>query len=196
MVFSGSLATINAALNNLTYRGLQDFAGSDTISIAANDQGNTGSGGALSDSKGIAVSVSAVNDAPVLSVPGALLALRDTDSTVSTITISDVDVTSGIMIFTATATNGTLRLASTAGLSSIAGNNTSNLQFSGTLAALNAALNNNLIYRGNASYSGPDTIVCTVDDQGHTGSGGAKSDTKSISVTVDVSVGVSGLHVE
>ena len=37
MVFTGSVANINAALNNLTYRGLTYFFGNDTITISAFD---------------------------------------------------------------------------------------------------------------------------------------------------------------
>ena len=43
--FAGTADDINAALATLTYRGNQDFNGSDTITIEVNDQGYTGAGG-------------------------------------------------------------------------------------------------------------------------------------------------------
>ena len=49
MTFTGSLAAINAAINVIAY--LVDPApASDTLTITTNDQGNTGTGGALTDS--------------------------------------------------------------------------------------------------------------------------------------------------
>ncbi|MBS3028021.1 MAG: hypothetical protein HCA25_13315 [Dolichospermum sp. DET50] len=57
MNFSGSLSAINTALNNLSYRSNFGFFGNDTINLSVNDQGNTGSGGALTDSKAIALTV-------------------------------------------------------------------------------------------------------------------------------------------
>ena len=47
MTFEGSLASVNAALNNLVYLGNVNYAGTGTISIAVDDRGNTGSGGIL-----------------------------------------------------------------------------------------------------------------------------------------------------
>ena len=51
MTFTGTVSDINAALNGLSYQGNLNFNGSDTLNITTNDNGNTGSGGALSDSR-------------------------------------------------------------------------------------------------------------------------------------------------
>ncbi len=69
MIFSGTLAAVNSALTSLIYRGNANFNGTDTINLSVNDNGNTGSGIALSDSKTIAVNVLGVNNAPVITVP-------------------------------------------------------------------------------------------------------------------------------
>ena len=53
VTLSGTLAQINATLaaaGNVVYRGAQDFFGNDTLTLTTNDGGNTGSGGALTDS--------------------------------------------------------------------------------------------------------------------------------------------------
>ena len=66
------------------------------------------------------------------------------------------------------------------------------LRTTGTLNSLNSALGaGNFIYRSSPDYSGPDTIICTVDDLGASGAGGPQSDTQGIPVTVDVPIGVS-----
>ena len=59
MTFGGTVAAINAALNGLTYRGLQDFFGSDTLTVTTNDNQNTGPGAPLSDSDTVAITVAA-----------------------------------------------------------------------------------------------------------------------------------------
>jgi hypothetical protein len=64
MTFSGSTASINGALNGLTYTPFANFNGAAAISINTNDGGNTGTGGPKSDSDSVSVSVTAVNDAP------------------------------------------------------------------------------------------------------------------------------------
>src|SRR5207247_9688357 len=54
---TATLAKINATLANatgVTYRAVQDYNGSDTLTVLANDNGNTGSGGALTDTKTVA----------------------------------------------------------------------------------------------------------------------------------------------
>ena len=66
MVFSGPLSRLNAALETVTYRGNQDFHGVDTVSLTINDEGQYGSGGPLATMGAFDVTVTPVNDAPVL----------------------------------------------------------------------------------------------------------------------------------
>ena len=57
------------------------------------------------------------------------------------------------------------------------------MTFSGTVAAINAALNG-LTYTGNLNFAGPDTLNITTNDNGNTGSGGAQSDADGIAINV------------
>ena len=59
ITFSGTIATINNALATLNYKGNSNVfgLGADTITLTVNDQGNSGSGGSLSDSKAIALNI-------------------------------------------------------------------------------------------------------------------------------------------
>ncbi len=60
-----------ADLTGVTYQGTLNFNGSDVLTVTTNDLGNTGAPGALTDSDTIAITVSAVNDGPTNTVPGA-----------------------------------------------------------------------------------------------------------------------------
>src|SRR5439155_561147 len=71
MTFTGTVANINTALNGLSFAPAADFNGAANLQIVTNDQGNTGAGGALSDTDNVAITVNPVNDAPVNSVPAA-----------------------------------------------------------------------------------------------------------------------------
>ncbi len=105
LTFRGSLTNVNNALSSLVYRANTNYSGSDTITLSVNDLGNTGSGGPLSDTKTITVAVTAVADAPRLTVADArgnagapisltiAAALTDTDgSETLTITVQGVPV--------------------------------------------------------------------------------------------------------
>ena len=94
MTFTGTLASVNTALNNLTYLGELNFDSADTITITVNDLGNTGSGPALSDTETITVNVAGVNDAPVLVGPGPQTATEDILHFLG-INFSDVDAGNG-----------------------------------------------------------------------------------------------------
>ena len=185
MTFAGTLANINSALARVDYVGNTDFSGADTLSVTVDDQANTGSGGAKTDSKSVAITVSAVNDAPVLTVPGAQSANEDTLLSITGISVSDVDAATGAVKITMSVASGRLTLAQTAGLTFTVGDGTSDaaMTFSGTLANVNLAVAR-VDYLGNANYVGADSLSVSVDDQANTGTGGAKTDSKSIAITV------------
>jgi hypothetical protein len=71
VTLTGQLTAVNNALSSLVYRGLLNFNGPDTISIAVTDQGSTGPGGIQTNTKTIDLIVNPINDAPTLTVPGA-----------------------------------------------------------------------------------------------------------------------------
>ncbi|MBV9929944.1 MAG: tandem-95 repeat protein [Alphaproteobacteria bacterium] len=77
---TGTAANINAALNGLVYAPTANFNGSDTLTVLTSDNGNTGSGGAQSDTDAIALTVTAVNDAPTVTNPNATAPAINEDS--------------------------------------------------------------------------------------------------------------------
>jgi len=177
VAFSGNLNDINAALSGLSYRGNLNFNGADTLTLTANDQGATGAGAIGIDSRVLGITVTAVNDAPVITIPGSQTVDEDTNLLLSGISVTDADSNPNPITVIVSATNGTLTLDPL-----VAGSST--LTLTNTLDAINTAIAN-LTYRGNLNYNGADTITIRANDQGNTGFGGSLTDLKTISVTVN-----------
>ncbi|QEY14522.1 tandem-95 repeat protein [Cellvibrio sp. KY-GH-1] len=66
LVFTGTLADINTALATLTYNPTANYNGAAVLSLTTSDQGNTGSGGTLTDTDTVNITVNAGNDAPTV----------------------------------------------------------------------------------------------------------------------------------
>ncbi|HEX7151336.1 MAG TPA: cadherin domain-containing protein [Thermoanaerobaculia bacterium] len=69
LTFTGTVSNINARLNGLTFKPNLNYysthpVSTDLLSITTDDQGNSGSGGALQDSDSIGMDVDPVNDKP------------------------------------------------------------------------------------------------------------------------------------
>ena len=57
MTFDGTVAEVNAALSGLSFNPTTSFTGAASLQIVTSDQGNTGSGGTLTDNETIAITV-------------------------------------------------------------------------------------------------------------------------------------------
>ena len=153
--------------------------------MSVNDNGNTGSGGALVDSDSVSITVAAVNDPPVVTVPAAQTVDEDTDLVLTGIAVADPDAASGSVTVTLAVQHGTLSFTALTGGASIAGDGSSSLTLTGTLAQINATLSGStLVYRGDANFNGSDTLTVTADDNGNIGDGGPQSDTKTVAITI------------
>ena len=198
VTINGTVAQINALLNTdatstVSYLDSSDAPGpSTTLSLSVNDNGNTGSGGALPSNIATAtINIAAVNDAPVISgVPASASASENTPVTLVAPSglVADVDaIASDILLATLKVSNGTLAPAgSVAGVTIVNGLDGSNgtLQFTGTQAAITQAIKTGVIYTPTANFVGLDPLKITVDDQGHSGTGGAQQATATIDITV------------
>ncbi|HEX8120637.1 MAG TPA: tandem-95 repeat protein, partial [Solirubrobacteraceae bacterium] len=174
---TGSVSEVNAAVSGLNYTPAADFNGDDTLSGAVNDLGHNGSGGALADGDSATLTISAVNDAPVNTVPGVQSATEDTTKTLSgssAPSVADVDAGGDDVKVTLSADHGDITLN---------GTTASSVEFTGSVADVNTKLDG-VQYTPDANYSGSDTITMVTDDLGHNGSGGAKSATDTIALTV------------
>lgn len=167
---TGTVTQVNSALATLTFLPALNFNGSTQITATVNDNGNTGSGGAKTASRTMTVSVTAVNDAPVNSVPGAQSVTEGTtlvfsSANANAITTNDVDVGANPVQINLGVTQGKLTLPNLAGLTNVTGNGTNAVSFRGTLTAVNAALNG-LSYVPNDLFIGEDTLTITTSDLG------------------------------
>ena len=127
-----------------------------------------------------------MNDAPVNTVPATQTVVEDIQTTISGISISDVDAASNSLTTRLQVLNGTVNV-SLAGLASISAgvNGSADLTIQGTVADINATLAS-LSYTGNADIEGinADTLTVTTDDLGYSGSGGAQSDVDTIQIDI------------
>ena len=136
-----------------------------TLTLTTDDQGNTGSGGALADTDTVGITVNAVNDAPLNSVPAAQSMDEDALLVFSTlngnlISVSDLDVGGADLQVTLGVNDGTLTLVQTLGLSFTAGDGSADatMTFTGTAASINAALDG-MSFDPNADFNGAVTLT-------------------------------------
>ena len=149
LVFKGTIANVNAALDGLVYTPAAGYNGADTLSFTTNDNGNTGSGGALSSGlKTVALTVYA----PPVANSDAFATTTDLPITFGVLG-NDTDLNA--FPLTVTAINGTPIAAGDAGI-----------PVTGGLITLDA--NKNLTFTPDAGYTGTPAFTYTIDD-GHGG---------------------------
>ena len=190
---SATNTLVNSAMQQIAYANSSDAPPASVQIDWTFDDGNTGaqgSGGALQASGSTTVAITGVNDAPVNSLPANVYTALDTPKTFSTaggnaLQIGDVDAASGTVQFTLTATQGTLSLASTAGLTlASGGNGSASFSYSGTLADINAALGAGVTFTPTSGYRGLATLTLQTSDLGNTGSGGTLTDNDTLTLHV------------
>ncbi|NGM63449.1 T9SS type B sorting domain-containing protein [Sphingobacterium sp. SGG-5] len=193
LTLTGSIADLNTfiAASNVGFMTGLHATSNVTLTVTVDDGGNTGSGGSLGDSRTVTLTVTAINDAPVNTIPGGQEVDQNGVLTFSAangngIMISDVDAGSNTVEVTLSATNGLLTLSGTAGLTFATGSGTADatMTFTGTIADINVALGG-LTFRPNTGYYGAANLQIVTNDMGNSGSGGALTDTDAISITVN-----------
>src|SRR5207344_412345 len=171
LTLSGTQAQINASLASLSYQGNQDFNGADTLTVLSTD------GNGATDSDTVAITVNAVNDVPVNTVPGAQSVNEDTALSIAGVSVNDVD--GNLSTTRLTVSNGTVSVSLAGGATiSAGGNGSSTLTLSGTQAQINAALAS-LSYQGSLNFNGVDTLTVLSADA----NGATDSDAVAIAVT-------------
>jgi hypothetical protein len=157
---SGTQAAINAALSaGVVYKPNNGFTGSDTLQLLA-ENSRTGAVGTAT----ISVTVTTAPP-PVISAPATATVVEDSSLTFSKAkgnAISVVYAAAGARpdSFSIGATDGTITLKSTTGLTFINGttNGGSGVNVSGTSAAINAALGAGVVYQPNKGFTGSDKL--------------------------------------
>ena len=183
---TGTAAQINALLNTnatstVSYSDNSDTpAASTTLTLSVNDNGNTG-GGALIGSDTATITIGAVNDAPVNTVPGGTLAVNAGAAlgftAANTVSVHDVD--GNLASTQLSVLHGALTVSLAGGASISAGaSGSSTLTLSGTETQIDAALAT-LSYQSVLNFSGSDTLTVLSTDSGAL----TDSDTVAINVT-------------
>jgi Cadherin-like domain len=159
------------------YTPAHDFNGSNSFSFKAND------GTLDSNTATESLSVSAVNDAPVNTIPGALSVEGSLDAVIAGLAVHDIDAVS--LTTSLHVDHGTLAVGS-AGGAAVTGSGTATVTLTGSVAQIDATLGaaNNVIYHSASSFAGTDRLTFTSNDGGSSGSGGPLSDTDIVDINV------------
>ncbi len=178
-------ANFNGVAGNITFRAWDGTIGTNGTTANITTSGTGGLASFSRATETASIRVNAVNDAPVLTVPGSQTINQNTNLAISGISTADIDARTGNLQVTLSASNGTLNLSALTGLTFSTGDGTTDasMTFTGSLTNINAALAN-LIYRSNSTYSGIDNINLSVSDLGNIGAGGALMASGSIAVNV------------
>lgn len=149
LTLSGSQADINATLATLVYQGSLNYAGPDTLTVTSTDSTSA------TDVDTVAITVSGVNDAPVMAANiGSTVARGGIDViTNAELRITDVDNTPGQLIYTVTVgpMNGQLELTTTPGVAIT----------TFTQAQIDAG---QVIYVHDGSFTASDSFTFTAND--------------------------------
>ena len=191
MTFTGTLVDVNTALSSLAYTPNLNYNGADAVTVTANDLFHTGVGGGTDVANSVGVTVSAVDDAPTLSLPGLQNAtlggspLVFSAGNLNQIQVSDLDAAegNGIIEVSLSVANGTLTLAPgfTPALITVGADGSASMTLTGLQADINNALNG-MQYLPNAGFVGADSLALNVNDLGQSGAGGPLSALGSVGI--------------
>jgi VCBS repeat-containing protein len=190
IVLTGTLANLNTYLGGASTPRFvpgANFNGTVTLTMLTDDGGNTGSGGALNDSDTRTITVTAVNDAPVNTLPGSgWTTAKNIGVQLSGLSIADIDAASGAITVTLGVGSGTLS-AVTGGGVTISGSGSASLTLSGTLAAINTYLAgvSAPVFAPALNATSTVTLTMTTNDGGNTGTGGALTDIDTRTIIID-----------
>jgi hypothetical protein len=167
LTVSGTVTNLDSALDGLVYQPTTLYSGADSLAVLVSDPTDS-----LSASTSVSITVAALS-APAVSAPGGGSLSENGSLTLSSgnsnaISITDAAAGSNADSLALSASQGTLTLASSNGLSFSSGTNgSSTFTVSGTVTNLNAALNG-LVYQPTSLYSGSDSLSVSVTDPGDT----------------------------
>lgn len=194
IVLTAPLAKINktlAAVQGLVYKGNLNFNGSDTLTMVTDDQQTTAVGGALSDTDTVDLVISAVNDAPVNTVPaGPLVVVTENSLKVTGLSFADPDLDTNPAVVTLSAGHGTLTLRTDVSQGLMAGDIANNGTSSVTITASRSLIlatwlaNNGVVYVSDNGYVGADLLTVLTSDQGQSGAGGTLTDQDTVAIQV------------
>ena len=160
-------------------------------SVAANGNGLNGAGDNVYLER-LTIDEALPNAAPIVTAPGGTVQVTsEAGFPITGISVFDADAGAEAMTLTLSAQDGTLLVSDSVpggvGAGGISDNGSALVTMTATQAELNATLGNSggLIYTSEKIFLGADTLRLGVNDNGHSGAGGAKSDNVSVLLFVN-----------
>ena len=135
------------------------------------------------DTASLSIEVQAGNDAPVNTVPASIAVNEDTATKLTGISFADPDIGAGTLTVTLSVPTGALSATSAGGVT--VGGTSAALTLTGTVANINAFIANaaqGVTYTPVANSTTDVTLTVVSNDNGHTGPGGALSDTDTVTL--------------
>jgi VCBS repeat-containing protein len=123
--------------------------------------------------------------------PG-ISATEDTPAVISGVNVSDVDAGANLLLVSLAVDHGSIGLTDLTGLLLVDDDGSDGtFSFTGSQAAINAALASSIVYTPDQNFNGADALTVTADDQGHTGAdpgltGTASSEQGQITIPINV----------
>jgi hypothetical protein len=200
--------TTLASSSNLTYTPDPNFDDRDVLTLILNDLGSFGAGGPQQDTQTVAIEIRAINDAPVVTVPGDLTINENTPWNMAGFNVWDVDSGATPIVVTLMVSgrsdgqlpSGTLRFVDTSALDFSAGDILNPIEGSvitieAPVARISALLSNPAAWQyvpppnfggdvdsGNPAY---EIVTILAEDRGASGDEvppEPKSDTQSLTI--------------
>ncbi|HRI93307.1 MAG TPA: DUF4347 domain-containing protein, partial [Accumulibacter sp.] len=173
-------------------------AGYASFTFRVRDDGGTANGGVRLDPtpRTMTIDVTATNDAPQNGMPLAQATAYNTPLVFSAangnrISVADVDAGNADIEVTLSASDGTLALSGVDGLNFTGGGNgTASMSFTGTIGAINTALDG-MTFTPTTNFVGAAGLTLQTSDQGNSGLPGALLDSDTLLVTVHGPVALS-----
>ena len=172
--FTGNKTNILNATSTITFIPEENYNGVVAVEVSISDIGGNGSGGTLFDTDEFLVTISSVNDLPVVNSPGGQSDDEDNEFSIYGLSVSDIDAieSTNEVEITISADSGQLSLFTVSDLTFLTGDGTLDpeIKFVGLIPDINTALNG-FSFLGNSDYNGKDTIIVQINDLGNTGTG-------------------------
>jgi hypothetical protein len=185
LTLTGSIANINTFIagSNLAFTTANNASSNVTLTVAIDDGGNTGAGGSQTDSETVTLTVSGVNDDPVVTVPPSIAVSEDVATALTGISFADPDAGGSSVVVTLSVPSGAL--AATSGGGVTVGGTASALTLTGSVANINTFIaGSNVTFTTAGNGTSNVTLTTSIDDGGHTGSGGNKTDSDTTTLQV------------